>query len=182
MYSCWCACDVRPIVHKIRTSEHRTVYGAVEPLTGDFFYTIEHPKPKPVKSRGRPRNNKPAPPPKVKGEKSHSMNRFMQQISDAYPKDHIVILMDNAWWHRSQYTVVPSNITILFIPPYTPEMNPIEQIWRELRTRGFANKYFETIIEVETAIHTTIANLPRETIMSITQRDWIMQSLITKVS
>ncbi|MCL2798230.1 MAG: hypothetical protein FWD58_09300, partial [Firmicutes bacterium] len=39
-------------------------------------------------------------------------------------------------WHDSQYTVIPENITLVSIPPYTPEMNPIEQLWREIRTKG----------------------------------------------
>ena len=46
------------------------------------------------------------------------------------------------FWHSSP------NIEILFIPPYTPEMNPIEQIWKELRARGFHNEVFLTLEKV----------------------------------
>jgi len=53
-------------------------------------------------------------------------------------------------------------------------MNPIEQQWREFRTRGFHNQYFKTIEEVETSLCSTIAATPRETIQSITQREWFM--------
>ncbi len=40
---------------------------------------------------------------------------------------------------------IPSNIELAFIPPYTPEMNPIEQVWKEIRKRGFKNKAFQTL-------------------------------------
>ena len=68
---------------------------------------------------------------------------------------------------------IPSNITILHIPPYTPEMNPIEQIWREIRTQGFKNEVFQTLKKVVERLCETINNLTPETISSITLRDWI---------
>ncbi|CTD22107.1 transposase family protein [Streptococcus pneumoniae] len=50
--------------------------------------------------------------------------------------------MDNAIWHKSSILKIPTNIGFTFIPPYTPEMNPIEQVWKEIRKRGFKNKAF----------------------------------------
>jgi len=164
--------------------EYRTVFGAVEPLTGDLFYMIEPPKPKPDKKKmGRPYKNTPIEKPQVKpkGDKSKSMNEFMQRLTAAYPNDRIVLVCDNAGWHKSKYVVIPEKITMLFIPPNTPEMNPIEQIWREIRTLGFANIYFKTIQAVEATIHSTISALPQEKIQSITQRDWFMKSFKAKV-
>ncbi len=51
--------------------------------------------------------------------------------------------MDNAIWHKSSTLKIPTNIDFAFIPPYTPEMNPIEQVWKEIRKRGFKNKAFK---------------------------------------
>ncbi len=59
-----------------------------------------------------------------------------------------VLVCDGAAWHTSSTMVIPENITIVNIPPYTPEMNPIEQIWRELRTKGFKNEVFQTLEKV----------------------------------
>ncbi|CKA09070.1 transposase [Streptococcus pneumoniae] len=50
--------------------------------------------------------------------------------------------MDNAIWHKSSTLKIPTNIGFTFITPYTPEMNPIEQVWKEIRKRGFKNKAF----------------------------------------
>ena len=53
------------------------------------------------------------------------------------PKDKIILVCDGAAWHKSGSLRIPENIELVFIPPYTPEMNPIEQIWKEIRKRGF---------------------------------------------
>ena len=66
------------------------------------------------------------------------------------------------------------NIELVFIPPYTPEMNPIEQIWKEIRKRGFKNEVFQTLQKVVDRLCDTICSLSNETIKSITARDWIL--------
>jgi len=152
------------------------VFGAVEPETGEIFYRIEE-KEKPEKKKpGRRKKwaRKPKGKPQSKGEKSRQMNEFMRQLCDAYPNDHIVLVCDNAWWHKSKYTVVPEQMTVIFIPPYTPEMNPIEQIWREVRTVGFANKCLRSVDAVVDNLRDALTIVQPKTIQSITQRDWIM--------
>ena len=64
------------------------------------------------------------------------------------------------------------------IPPYTPEMNPIEQIWKELRKMGFRNEVFETLERVVERLCDTICALSMETIRSITGRQWILNCFI----
>ena len=60
------------------------------------------------------------------------------------------------------------------IPPYTPEMNPIEQIWKEIRKRGFKNEVFQTLEKVIDKLCDTICSLTPQIIKSITGRDWIL--------
>ena len=69
-------------------------------------------------------------------------------------------------------------MTILHIPPYTPEMNPIEQIWHELRKRGFRNEVFSTLEKVVDRLCETIIHLSNDTVMSVTRRDWIKNIFI----
>lgn len=71
------------------------------------------------------------------------MNEFLRQLSKASPNDVIILVMDNAIWHKSQVLEIPDNIECVFIPP--SEMNPIEQVWAEIRTRGFKNRVFQTL-------------------------------------
>ena len=67
-------------------------------------------------------------------------------------------------------------IVLFHIPPYTPEMNPIEQIWKEIRKRGFRNEVFATLEKVVDRLCDTICSLTPNTIFSITGRDWIIKA------
>ena len=69
---------------------------------------------------------------------------------------------------------IPENIELFYIPPYTPEMNPIEQIWKELRITGFRNEVFATLEKVVDRLCNTICTLTSDTIKSITRRSWII--------
>lgn len=147
---CWCKKGIRPSVpcHHIR--EYRYAYGAVEPLTGESYFLI------------MPYCN------------TDCMNVFLKNLSISYPKDRIILVCDGAAWHKSKALEIPKNIKLAFIPPYTPEMNPIEQIWKELRKIGFKNEIFQTLNKVVSRLCDTINSLSFNTIKSITSREWIM--------
>ena len=147
---CWCPKGFRPSVpcHHIR--EYRYAYGAVEPLTGDNFFLI------------LPYSN------------TDCMNVFLEKLAEAFPDDRILLVCDGAAWHKSKALVLPSNIRLLFLPPATPEMNPIEQIWKELRKRGFRNEIFQSLEDVIDRLCWTICSLSNAHVHSITGRDWIL--------
>ena len=147
---CWCRKGIRPSVPCHRIREYRYVYGAVEPLTGESCFLI------------MPRCN------------TVCMNVFLEHLSASYPDDYIVLVCDGAAWHKSGTLKTFPNIELIFIPPYTPEMNPIEQIWKELRARGFHNEVFQTLGKVVDRLCDTICNLSADTIRSITGRSWIV--------
>ena len=69
-----------------------------------------------------------------------------------------------------------ADIVLFHIPPYTPEMNPIEQIWKEIRKRGFRNEVFATLEKVVDRLCDTICSLTPNTIFSITGRDRIIKA------
>ena len=148
---CWCFKGLRPVVpcHHIR--EYRYVYGVVEPLTGEKFFLIF------------PYCN------------TDCMNVFLEELSKTYPNDYILLPVDGAAWHRSTKLVIPENIRLFFLPPATPEMNPIEQIWKEIRKLGFRNEIFKTLDSVIDRLCETICSLSNETVKSITGRDWILR-------
>ena len=149
---CWCPRGVRPVVpcHHIR--EYRYAFGAVEPKTGDSFFLV------------MPYCN------------TKMMNMFLDLLSKEFSDDTIVLVCDGAGWHKSGNLKIPANIRILRIPPYTPEMNPIEQVWRELRTHGFHNEIFASLEKVMDRLCETIRALSKQTIRSITGRIWILSS------
>ena len=61
------------------------------------------------------------------------MNIFLEELSKQFLFDLILLCCDGAAWHMSNKLHIPENIELFYIPPYTPEMNPIEQIWKELQ-------------------------------------------------
>ncbi|WP_298035543.1 transposase [uncultured Dysosmobacter sp.] len=99
---------------------------------------------------------------------------LFKRLYEQYPKDRIVLCCDGAAWHKSQTLRVPENIRLFFIPPYTPEMNPIEQIWKELRKRGFRNEVFATLEKVIDRLCDVINGLSSGVVRSITGREWIL--------
>ena len=147
---CWCKKGIRPSVpcHHIR--EYRYAYGAVEPKTGENFFLIF------------PYCN------------TDCMNVFLAELAKVYPNDRIMLICDGAMWHKANSLIIPEQISLIFIPPYTPEMNPIEQIWKEIRKRGFRNEVFQTLEKVVDRLCEVIQKLPASVIQSITGRQWIL--------
>ena len=91
----------------------------------------------------------------------------------------VLLCCDGAAWHKAKALVIPDNIVLFFIPPYTPEMNPIEQIWKEIRKRGFKNEAFASLEKVIDRLCDTICSLSQELIRSITGRKSILNLLIS---
>ena len=146
---CWCERGIRPSVpcHHIR--EYRYAYGAVEPLTGESCFLI------------LPYCN------------TECMNVFLKELSEQYSEDMIMLCCDGAAWHKAGFLCIPENVELFFLPPYTPEMNPIEQIWKELRRMGFRNEVFATLDKVVDRLCDSICALSSKVIHSITARSWI---------
>lgn len=104
------------------------------------------------------------------------MNLFLRELSGQFPDDILLLCCDGAAWHKSKTLELPENIVLFHIPPYTPEMNPIEQIWKEIRKRGFRNEVFATLEKVVDRLCDTIAALPSDVISRITARHWIVEA------
>ena len=78
-----------------------------------------------------------------------AMNHHLSEISSQVASDaHAVVILDRAGWHRSQGLVVPGNITLLELPPYSPELNPVERIWHYLRSHWLANSVFPSLADI----------------------------------
>lgn len=79
------------------------------------------------------------------------MNLFLKHVSETFADSFIVMQLDQAAWHHSKTLVVPENIRLLAQPPYSPEVNPVEHFWEELREKYLHNKVFpslETLVEL----------------------------------
>jgi len=77
------------------------------------------------------------------------MNLFLAHLAREFKDFLVLLLMDQAGWHLSQGLKVPENLRLLPLPPYSPELNPVEHIWDEVREKGFINQIFPTLDAVE---------------------------------
>jgi transposase len=99
----------------------------------------------------------------------------LEEISQAVAPDaHAVLMLDQAGWHVSPKLRVPDNITLLPLPPRSPELNPVENIWQFVRDNWLSNRIFasyEDIVDHGCDAWNKLIDQPW-VIMSIGMRDW----------
>lgn len=72
-----------------------------------------------------------------------TMGQFLKILSkEVGPNDHVVLVLDGAGWHVSKKLCVPENINLLVLPPYSPELNPIERLWLYIKSHYTSNRAY----------------------------------------
>ena len=108
-----------------------------------------------------------------------AMNAHLAEIARTVaPGAHAILILDGAGWHGSAALVVPDNLSLLTLPPYSPELNPVENVWQYLRANKLAITVFDTyddIVNTCCKAWNFFANDP-EAIQSITTRSWAQVS------
>jgi transposase len=80
------------------------------------------------------------------------MNDYLSEFSKFLGDTQAVMIMDGAAWHKSKTLIIPSNIQILYLPPRSPELNPIEKLWQYMKSHTIKNKIYESLADLEQAI------------------------------
>jgi hypothetical protein len=119
--ACWAPVPHRPIVNRALIREFRYQYAAVSPWDGCLDSMTSE---------------------KMNTE---SMGRFLEQVSEAHPEEFNVMVLDRASSHQSKELEIPQNVSLVFLPSYSPELNPAEQVWNVLRRDYFANRVFDSL-------------------------------------
>jgi transposase len=124
----WCPKPLRPLVPRQIVREYTYVYAAIAPGEGKMASLI------------LPRAN------------TSMMNIFLEYVSRTFLKYFIVMQVDQAGWHSAKDLVIPENIRLIFQPPYSPELNPVEHIWDDMREKAFHNRIFASLDAVITLL------------------------------
>jgi len=95
------------------------------------------------------------------------MNYYLEQLALAYPDETLWVIMDQAGWHKSNDLNVPSAIRLIYLPPYSPELNPVERLWRWLRRSACRNRSFRSLAEVETSLCECLNSLSDQSLSSL---------------
>jgi hypothetical protein len=80
---------------------------------------------------------------------AQTMSLFLAEVAQRHSDEFIVMVMDQAGWHLAGELTVPPNMRLMFLPPYSPELNPAEHLWEALREECFANHVFANLDAVE---------------------------------
>jgi putative transposase len=153
--SCWAPPRLRPTVPYAQIREYKNMYGAVSPTDGECLFMVLD-----------------------KCDTEH-MNIFLEALSGRFWNELILLCLDRASYHTSKDLIIPPNIRLFHIPPRTPEMNPVELLWREIRKIGFKNKVFDSLKSVVENFVEVVNSMLNTVIISVTCWDWIAQIVAT---
>lgn len=101
------------------------------------------------------------------------MSLYLLQLSQAHPKKKFLIIWDGAGWHRSHTLNLPENIRVHFLPPYSPELNPVERLWWWLRRHVTRNNVFETNESMMLALEKTLQKMTPEQMAALCHCSYI---------
>lgn len=149
---CWGPKGVRSIVKKQIVRQYTYAYVSVCPETGENHSLV------------------------LSGSNTEIMNYYLQDLSQEFNKYRIILCSDNARWHISSGLIVPENIVFIYLPPYSPQLNPVEHIWDYIReTKKFNNRIFNSIDEVMDNLSEALNQIgnEREIIKSLCNFKWL---------
>ena len=151
---CWAPAGIRPKVAAQLIREYIYLYGAVAPQDGTCVYLI------------MPTSN------------TACFQIFLDVLSRKFTRQHILLVLDGAPNHRSGQLVVPDNISLLFLPPYAPELNPKENLWDEIREKIFKTYALKSMDAVRDKLQEAILYIDRnpKVVKSITSFPYIAKS------
>lgn len=127
----YCPFGFRPPYIVKRSYEWTYLYAAVEPATGESFCLY------------------------LPGMDDGCLEVFLGELSEAYPENHLLIVLDGAPSHRSEKIEHPENVSLLELPAYSPELDPAERWFQEFR-RELSNEVFESVALMQEALTRTL--------------------------
>ncbi len=106
---------------------------------------------------------------------AQTMSLFLSTVSERHAHEFIVMVMDQAGWHIASALEVPTNMRLVLLPPYSPEINPAEHIWSTLREDCVGNTVFANMDAADKALSAGLKSLESspERMQSITGFNWI---------
>lgn len=139
----WFPTGIRSRVNVKLGFENFYIYGAIEPTSGEVFTLL------------------------LPSTNTEMMSIFLEKFAQKYPQEEIILVMDGASWHKSKKLHIPKNIKIIFLPPYCPELNPVERVWLYLKKAVLRNKIYRSLDHLKDATCAFINSMSSLTIMTL---------------
>jgi len=152
---CWAPNRTRPQVACQLIRQFVYLYGAVSPKDGTCVYLI------------------------MPASDTQCSQIFLETLAQKYPRQLILLFVDGAGNHHSGELDVPANIMLRFLPPYSPELNPQENLWDEIREKIFKNYALKSMDEVYAKLEDAALYIERNPalVKSITSFPYIARSI-----
>lgn len=149
---CWAPYGIRPDVPQQVVREYTYAFAAVSPHDGTLDSLIL---------------------PEVNTE---TMSLFLEEVSRRHHDEFIMMFMDQAGWHKAKDLRIPENIRLSWLPAYSPQCNPVEHLWDEIREKWFENKVFNSLEAVEDILVEALATLEndKKKVLGLTGFEWIV--------
>jgi hypothetical protein len=150
-HRCWAPAGVRPEVDTQIVREYEYAFAAVCPHDGALDTLVL---------------------PSVSAE---TMSVFLAEVSQRHPNEWMVMVLDGAGWHKAKRLKVPERMRLIPLPSWSPQLNPAEHVWDEVREKWFTNQTFVSMAALEAQLVTALATLEADParVASLAGFDWI---------
>ena len=146
LFSCWAPAGIRPVIPAQIVRQYTHIFSAVCPHDGESFSLI------------------------LPYADSEAMEIFLSELSRQYGQNRLILVMDQAAWHRTSNLKKFENIRIIYQPPHSPELNPVEHLWEHIREKFLRNAYWTSMDILESMLE--------EVIVTVEKSQSIIQSLV----
>jgi transposase len=136
------AINIKPICTFQQVFQSTWLSGAFSPITGDHFQLI------------LPHCN------------ADNFQVFLNNFAKENSNELKIMVLDNGRFHKAKKLIIPENIVLIFLPPYSPELNPAEKIWAKYK-RKFTNKFYKSLEDVEDFIIEAVNATSKKEVISI---------------
>ena len=147
------AISIKPICTFQQVFKSIWLSGAFSPITGDHFQLI------------LPHCN------------TDNFQIFLNDFAKENPTELKIMVLDNGRFHKAKKLVIPKNIVLVFLPPYSPELNPAEKMWAKYK-RSFSNRFYQSLADIENFITGVVNNTSKKEVMSICGYSYIFSDQI----
>ena len=105
---------------------------------------------------------------------TNAMKIFMEEVSQQLKAYRVIMVMDGAAWHKSKQLGEFENIRTVYLPPYSPELNPVEHLWEHIREKYLRNSFWQSIEELEKILEKILQEISKslKTVQSLVGFKW----------
>lgn len=148
---------VKPIQRQKPAYESFYLYGAVEPETGARFLLDRS------------------------GLNSDGFQDFLDAFSRRFSESLCVLVLDNGRFHKAKKLEIPENVRLVFLPPYSPELNPVERFWQDLKDHVSFHLY-ESLSALKQRVRAKLASYTDKAIASLTGYEYLLNAANAQLS